>query len=66
MKELLKKTNEELSFDISKKKDELEKFVQGLMKDKEKDTSKLKKIKKEIARMHTAINERKQDVKENI
>ncbi len=66
MKDLLKKTSEELHFDISKKKDELAQFVQGLMKDKEKNTSKLKKIKKEIARMHTAINERKQNVEENI
>lgn len=61
MDDLLKKTNEELSYDVSKKKDELEKFVQGLMKDKEKDTSKLKKLRKEIARMNTVISERKKN-----
>ncbi len=66
IKDLLKKTTEELEFDVIKKKEVMEKFVQDLIKSKEKDTSKLKKFKKEIAQMKTIISERNLNVKENI
>ena len=66
IKDLLKKTTEELEFDVIKKKEVMEKFVQDLIKSKEKDTSKVKKFKKEIAQMKTIISERNLNVKENI
>lgn len=58
-KELRAKNIEELKKEIAEKKKELEKYVNEVYKGKEKNISKTKFLKRDIARINTIINEKK-------
>ena len=57
-----KKTIEELNDIASDKKEELEKVTQDIIRGKEKNVMKVKQIRKEIARVKTAISLKKKEV----
>lgn len=58
MQELRAKTIEELKLELREKKEELQSVSQELLRGKSKDTSKVKKIRKEIAQIKTVVREK--------
>ncbi len=52
-----KKTKPELHKELITKKQELEQLVRDVMREKEKNTSKVKLIRKDIARIQTVLQE---------
>ncbi len=59
LKELRKQSIEELKATLKAKESEAQEAVMDLLKEKEKNVSKVRFLKKDIARIKTIINERK-------
>lgn len=58
-----KKTLEDLKKGLEKLKTDAQKVVSGIMQKKEKNTSKIRDFKKDIARMEMLISEKLKEVK---
>lgn len=61
--ELRKKTLEDLKKELEKLKRDIQKVVSDIMQKKEKNVSKIRVFKKDIARIETLLNERLKEVK---
>ncbi|OGC47261.1 hypothetical protein A2886_01265 [candidate division WWE3 bacterium RIFCSPHIGHO2_01_FULL_42_13] len=61
--EIKEKTEKDLTDMLKKAKDVVEKTISEIFQGKSKDTSKVKKVRRELARIQTALN--KKGTKEN-
>jgi len=58
-----KKTIEDLRKELKKLKIDAQKVISGIMQKKDKNTSKIRDFKKDVARLETLINEKLKEVK---
>ena len=63
IEELRKKTIDDLKKELEKSKIDTQKFMSGIMQRKEKNTSRIKEFKRDVARIETIICEKLKEVK---
>lgn len=59
LEDMRKKTEKDIEKELDKKRSDIEKFAQQITKGKEKNTSKLRSMRKDYARIATVLSEKR-------